>query len=186
MSDPGGIIEPMNTASTPSGSHESNEHRQDWSRSESPRSGGSRSALRGLPDPESSTEGSPRQPANEPSTSSGDRATAVKFAESVRQVTSAAQRRQLSVPVFRSPPRVVGVDRTILWRDSEIPVVSVRLSGRPMPAVQADIIEGIVTTNQLAFADSDSFRREAWDSLSPPDSPTPPSRVPRLRAARVA
>ncbi|MEP6623846.1 MAG: hypothetical protein ABJC79_05345 [Acidimicrobiia bacterium] len=63
----------------------------------------------------------------------------------------AAESRQqgLTVPAFRSPPRVSGVSRTIRrLRDGA--VVSVQLRGRTAEEVAADMIDGIVITNRLA------------------------------------
>ena len=71
-------------------------------------------------------------------------ATATGFAESVRAAGALARRGGLMVPVYRSPPRRPGVDRTIRRLPAATPVVSVRLAGRPAAAVQSDVIEGVV------------------------------------------
>lgn len=65
-------------------------------------------------------------------------------------------------PSFRCPPRLVGVDRTIRRR-GEGAIVSVRLRGRPWPAVVADMIEGVVVANRLDPPRSDRLRAELWE-----------------------
>ncbi len=65
-------------------------------------------------------------------------------------------------PSFRCPPRLVGVDRTIRRR-GEGAIVSVRLKGRPWPAVVADMIEGVVVANRLDPPRSDRLRSELWE-----------------------
>jgi hypothetical protein len=67
--------------------------------------------------------------------------------------------------VFRSPPRRPGVDRTIRRRRSAAPLVSVRLCDRPLAAVRADVIEGVVVANRLDGERADRFRRAAWTAL---------------------
>jgi hypothetical protein len=71
-------------------------------------------------------------------------------------------------------------------------VVAVRRTGRPLAAVRADIIEGVVAANGLTGAAADRFRHAAWAGLDPVDrEPTPQrgSSSPRsgsAAAARVA
>ena len=63
----------------------------------------------------------------------------------------AARALGLVVPGFRSPPRLVGVQRSIKrWHGGATVAVVVR--GRPWPAVQADLIEGVVAANGLVPA----------------------------------
>ena len=71
------------------------------------------------------------------------------FAHAARTLGREARRRGLVGPSFRCPPRLVGVDRTLRRRPGG-GVVSVRLRGRPWPAVLADMIEGVVAVNDLA------------------------------------
>jgi hypothetical protein len=87
------------------------------------------------------------------------------FAEAVRVVGAVSRRGQLLVPVFRSPPRRDGIDRTIRRRRSASAVVSVRLGDRPLAAVRADVIEGVVVANRLEGERADRFRRAAWAAL---------------------
>ena len=88
-------------------------------------------------------------------------ASTVDFASAARTLTREARRRGLIGPSFRCPPRLVGVDRT-LRRRSGGAIVSVRLRGRPWPAVLADMIEGVVAANRLAPPQSDRLRSELW------------------------
>jgi hypothetical protein len=88
-------------------------------------------------------------------------ASTVDFASAARTLTREARRRGLIGPSFRCPPRLVGVDRTIRRR-ADGATVSVRLRGRPWAAVLADMIEGVVVSNQLAPPQSDRLRDELW------------------------
>lgn len=92
-------------------------------------------------------------------------ATAVRFSESVRAVVALTRRGGLTVPVFRSPPNCPGVDRTIRRRGTEAPVVAIARHDRPLAAVQADLIEGVVVSNDLDELRADRFRRAAWREL---------------------
>lgn len=67
------------------------------------------------------------------------------------------------VPGFRTPPRIVGRDRTIRRSpDGTGGVVAVRLRGRPFTAVIADMIEGVVVLNRLTPPESDRLRGALW------------------------
>jgi hypothetical protein len=119
-------------------------------------------------------------------------ASAVQFSESVRKVVGVARRHGLRPPVFRSPPRLDGVDRSIRRRADGQVVVAVRRTGRPLAAVRADVIDGVVAANSLRGGDADRFRNAAWAALEPPDrelhrTPAPdPSRAGPTRPVRVA
>ena len=75
-------------------------------------------------------------------------ATTVQFAAAARALAAAARRFGLAAPTFRTPPRLVGLDRTVR-RHANGGVVSVRLRGRPWAAVVADMVDGVVTVNRL-------------------------------------
>lgn len=116
----------------------------------------------------------------------GEAATASRFSETVRTVLTLARRRGLRPPVFRSPPSLEGIDRSIRRRQSGSVVVAVRRSGRPLAAVQADVIEGVVAANGLVGEQADRFRHAAWAALDDRGSasstratmdPDPPARV---------
>jgi energy-coupling factor transporter ATP-binding protein EcfA2 len=94
-----------------------------------------------------------------------DRPPAARFAECVRTVTTVARRRGLDVPVFRSPPRLDQVDRTLRRRPDGGVVVAVRLADRPFVAIQADVIDGVVAANRLDGLPAARFRRAAWAAL---------------------
>lgn len=94
-----------------------------------------------------------------------DQPPAVRFAEVVRAVAAVARRRGLQVPVFRSPPKLADVDRTLRRRPDGQAVVSIRLADRPFAAVQSDVVAGVVVANELAGAEAGRFRRAAWAAL---------------------
>lgn len=94
------------------------------------------------------------------------RATALQFSETVRIVVGLARRRGVRPPVFRSPPRLEGVDRSIRRRPNGTVVVAVRRHGRPLAAVQADVIEGVIAANRLTGESADQFRHAAWERLA--------------------
>jgi hypothetical protein len=70
------------------------------------------------------------------------------FAAAARRLADAARAAGLSVPAFRSPPRVAGAMRTVR-RYPGGAVVSVQLRDRTHEAVAADMVEGVVVTNRL-------------------------------------
>jgi hypothetical protein len=72
----------------------------------------------------------------------------------------------LDPPAFRSPPRLLGVDRTIRRRADGGTVVAVVLRGRPWPAILADLVEGVVAANGLAGAEADRARKALWSTTT--------------------
>lgn len=90
---------------------------------------------------------------------------AADFSECVRIVLAVARHLQLDTPVFRSPPRIAGVDRSIQRRDKST-VVAIRRDDRPSAAVQADIIEGVVVANYLDPEEANEFRRLSWSAIT--------------------
>lgn len=110
------------------------------------------------------------------------------FAAAARTLTREARRRGLVGPSFRCPPRLVGVDRTIRRRPDGA-IVSVRLRGRPWPAVLADMIEGVVVANGLEPPQSDRLRTDLWASCGeavPTPVTTPAVEAPAGPVRRVA
>jgi len=88
----------------------------------------------------------------------------LRFARAVQALAQSARARGLLVPGFRSPPRLVGVQRSIKrWEGGATVAVVVR--GRPWPAVQADLVEGVVAANDLVSPASDRTREELWLAL---------------------
>jgi hypothetical protein len=129
----------------------------------------------------------PRLRAVPPLDDAAPRASALQFAETVRQVVALARHHRLRPPVFRSPPRLEGVDRSIRRRPNGTVVVAVRRVDRPLAAVQADVIEGVLAANGVVGEPADRFRHAAWERLVGGSGatgarrgtmePTPPARV---------
>jgi hypothetical protein len=88
-------------------------------------------------------------------------ATSLRFAHAARVLGDATRARGLRVPVFRSPPRIEGVQRTLRRRGGSA-TVAVRLRQRPWAAVVADMVEGVVVSNGLAGAEADAVRAALW------------------------
>src|SRR5262245_4815174 len=92
-------------------------------------------------------------------------ATSVRFAGAVKSLSDAARRRGLTVPAFRSPPRLHGCARTIRWRPDGGATIAVRLRGRLWVQVLADMVEGVVVTNGLRGAAADEARTALWGAV---------------------
>jgi hypothetical protein len=90
--------------------------------------------------------------------------TTMQFAAVARLIAGETQRFGLLAPSFRSPPRVIGVNRTVRRREGG-GVVAVALRDRPFVAILGDMIEGVVV-NQLNAPDSDHVRTALWSILS--------------------
>jgi hypothetical protein len=88
----------------------------------------------------------------------------LRFARSVQVLATTARRLGLLAPSFRSPPRLVGAHRTIKrWPGGATVAVVVR--DRPWPAVQSDLVEGVVAANRLQSPAADRARAELWEAL---------------------
>ena len=87
------------------------------------------------------------------------------FAVAARTIGSAARERGLTVPGFRSPPKVPGADRTIRRRPDGSASVAVAVKGRPFQAVIADLIEGVVVINDLDGATATRVRTHLWEAV---------------------
>jgi hypothetical protein len=79
-------------------------------------------------------------------------ADAVHFAAAARVLAAEARARGLSVPGFRSPPRLEGVDRSLRRRADGSAVVAVRVRGRTLDSVAADMVDGLLAANGLVAA----------------------------------
>lgn len=119
-------------------------------------------------------------------------ATTVQFAAAARALAAAARRFGLAAPTFRTPPRLVGLDRTVR-RHAKGGVVSVRIRGRPWPAVVADMVDGVVAVNGLDARRANRARADLWDVVARHvgvDSVAPPVWLPgatqQPRTRRVA
>jgi len=89
----------------------------------------------------------------------------MQFAAAARLLNAESQRFGLDAPSFRSPPRVVGVDRTVRRREHG-GVVAVALRDRPFVAVLGDMIEGVIVVNRLVAPVADQVRTALWAILS--------------------
>jgi hypothetical protein len=95
----------------------------------------------------------------------------LEFAGAVKVLGAVARSMGLEAPGFRSPPRLVGVDRSVRRRRSTTgaaapAVVSVRVRDRPWPAVLADMVEGVVVANGLVAPEADRARSALWESVA--------------------
>ncbi len=88
----------------------------------------------------------------------------LQFAAAARALAAEARRLGHDAPAFRSPPRVLGAQRTIRLTPSGA-VVSVAVRGRPFAAVLADMVEGVVRANALTSPGSDGVRSALWAVL---------------------
>ncbi|RMH85155.1 MAG: hypothetical protein D6683_01335 [Actinomyces sp.] len=91
------------------------------------------------------------------------------FARAARALGRAARLRGLRVPVFRSPPGL-DVTRTIRRRRGTV-TIAVRRRGRPVSAVVADMIEGVVVANELTGVAADRVRSALWEAVRKEDRP---------------
>ena len=87
-----------------------------------------------------------------------------EFAMAARVLASQAHRHGLKPPGFRSPPRVIGVDRSLRRINCGV-VVSVLLRGRPFVAVLSDMVEGVVVANRLIGREAEIARTVLWASV---------------------
>jgi len=92
-------------------------------------------------------------------------ASTLDFAAAARRLSAAARRMGLVAPGFRTPPRVVGVDRT-LRRHAGGATVAVRVRGRPWAAIAADMIDGVVAANGLDACRANRVRADLWELVS--------------------
>lgn len=90
----------------------------------------------------------------------------VRFVEIARQVANQARSLGLIAPVFRSPPRIVGISRTVRRRSDGQAVVAVSFKGRPWPAVVSDLIEGVLVVNELSGAAASRMRDDLWEPFA--------------------
>lgn len=87
------------------------------------------------------------------------------FVNAANLLIAVAGRFGLVAPGFRSPPRIVGVQRTVRRRPGG-GVVAVAVKGRPMAAVLADMIEGVIVVNNLQPPESDTVRAALWAEVA--------------------
>ena len=92
-------------------------------------------------------------------------ATSIRFSHAARAMRLVVQQRGLDMPLFRSPPRLQGVQRSLTRRAIGASTVAVRLRQRPWAAVLADMIEGVVVVNALQGSAADELRHALWSAL---------------------
>jgi hypothetical protein len=95
----------------------------------------------------------------------------MRFAEAVRQLATATRAAGLVVPAFRSPPRVPGAKRT-LRRLPGGPIVAVRVRGRALPDVLADMVEGVIVANALSAQAAANVRVALLQAVLEPSGST--------------
>ena len=96
-------------------------------------------------------------------------ADSLAFAHSARALASEARRRGLTAPAFRSPPGLAGADRTLRRHPGGATVVAVRLRGRRLHAVVADLVDGVVVANGLSGVAADRLRASLLQVVCPGD-----------------
>ena len=87
------------------------------------------------------------------------------FVNAANLLGAVAGRFGFIAPGFRTPPRIVGVQRTVRRRAGG-GLVAVAVKGRPMAAVLADMIEGVVVVNNLVPPESDTVRAALWSAVT--------------------
>jgi hypothetical protein len=89
-----------------------------------------------------------------------------RFTAAARALAGAARSLGLVAPGFRSPPRVVGTDRTLRTGGGRV-TVAVRVRGRPWIPVLADMVEGVVAANHLSGPAAARAREALWHAVAP-------------------
>jgi hypothetical protein len=80
-------------------------------------------------------------------------ASSLRFVAAAKAIADEARRAGLVVPGFRSPPRLNGVDRSLRRRPGTTPAIAVRVNGRSIEIVVADMVEGVLVANDLCDRD---------------------------------
>jgi hypothetical protein len=99
-----------------------------------------------------------------------DTSAALRFSALARLLAAEARRHGLTVPGFRSPPRLAGVDRTIKWATDGTCMVSVRVRDREVAEVIADLVEGVLVANQLTGQAAEGWRLALRSALAQLDA----------------
>jgi hypothetical protein len=89
----------------------------------------------------------------------------LRFAAAVRALALDTRRHGLTMPAFRSPPRLIGVTRSMRRRPDGGATVAVVVRNRPWPAVLADMVDGVVAANLLTGATADRVRAQLWRAV---------------------
>ena len=88
----------------------------------------------------------------------------VVFADAAKVLAGVSRSHGLVAPSYRTPPRTVGLDRTVR-RTANGGAVAVRVKGRPWPAVVADMIDGVIAVNRLPSARANRVRADLWEAV---------------------
>ena len=88
-------------------------------------------------------------------------ASSVVFSTAARLLAAEARRLGLTAPGFRSPPRAPGTDRSIRHFPGGGAVVAVRLRGRSLVEVVADMVDGVLAANAEMSTGEDRERLRA-------------------------
>ena len=102
---------------------------------------------------------------------------ALDFAHAARLLGCEARRRGLVAPSYRSPPRIVGVQRSLRRFPKGGATVAVQLKGRPWLAVLGDMIEGVVVANGLLPPHADRLRNDLWQAVGAQPAQASPTRA---------
>lgn len=92
-------------------------------------------------------------------------ALSLRFGQVAQVLADEARAHGLRAPAFRSPPRLVGVSRSIRRQRNRSVTVSVALRNRPWAAVLADMVDGVVAANGLEGVAADRCRTQLWAVL---------------------
>ena len=116
-------------------------------------------------------------------------ANAMSFAAVGRVLTDQALACGVTAPSFRSPPRIPGVRRSVTRNRDDSITVSVIVSRRPLSAVIADMIDGVVLSSGLRADEARSLydalwaRSHSWLLVATSTTgPLPLAEAPTLRA----
>ena len=100
-------------------------------------------------------------------TSPANTVTSLRFSAAARLIAHEARLAGLSVPAFRSPPRLEGAVRTLRRRPEGGAVVAVRLRDRSHDDVVADMVEGVLVANRLTGAAATAVRGRLLAAAEP-------------------
>lgn len=116
-------------------------------------------------------------------TSLANPVTSLRFSAAARLIAQEARVAGLTVPAFRSPPRLEGAVRTLRRRPDGGVVVAVRLRDRSHEAVVADMVEGVLVVNGLADGAATAMRRLLLAAAHTADLASSPAAAPAPLAA---
>lgn len=86
----------------------------------------------------------------------------LRFAAAARCLAELARSRGLIAPSFRSPPRLLGLRRTLRRSADGSVTVALVLRDRPWNAVVNDMIDGVVAANRLTEPQAGELRDLCW------------------------